>query len=67
MVSKKRQRTDLLSIDKTGGSSLLKMAAQPPRNSLDLTAQRLEDKAKSAGMNKRIRTSAGELRVCVWD
>ncbi|XP_057534094.1 uncharacterized protein LOC130812592 isoform X2 [Amaranthus tricolor] len=63
MVSKKRQRTDLLSIDKTGGSSLLKMAAQPPRNSLDLTAQRLEDKAKSAGMNKRIRTSAGELRV----
>lgn len=60
--SKKRQRTDFLSNDKPGGSSLLKMAGQP-RNLVDHSAQKLEDKAKGAGMNKRFRTSAGELRV----
>ncbi|XP_021858656.2 uncharacterized protein [Spinacia oleracea] len=62
MGSKKRQRTDILSNEKPGGSSLLKMAGQP-RNLADLSAQRLEDKAKCAGMNKRFRTSGGDLRV----
>lgn len=62
---KKRQRIDLLSNDKAGGASLLKMAGQPPRNLLDQSAQRLEDKAKCGGMNKRFRTTAGELRVCI--
>lgn len=60
---KKRQRIDLLSNDKAGGASLLKMAGQPPRNLLDQSAQRLDDKAKCGGMNKRFRTTAGELRV----
>lgn len=64
MGSKKRQRTDILSNEKPGGSSLLKMAGQP-RNLADLSAQRLEDKAKCAGMNKRFRTSGGDLRVSI--
>ncbi|XP_021716364.1 uncharacterized protein LOC110684251 isoform X2 [Chenopodium quinoa] len=62
MVSKKRQRAEFLSNDKPSGSSLLKMAGQP-RNLADQSAQRLEDRAKSSGMNKRFRTSATELRV----
>uniref|UniRef100_A0A803NCR0 Uncharacterized protein n=1 Tax=Chenopodium quinoa TaxID=63459 RepID=A0A803NCR0_CHEQI len=62
MGSKKRQRTDFLSHDKPNGSSLLKMAGQP-RNLVDQSAQRLEDRAKPSGMNKRFLTSATELRV----
>lgn len=63
ILSKKRQRSELSSNEKPGGSGLLKMAGQPSRNLLDHSAQRLEDKTKCGSLSKRFRSSAADLRV----
>ncbi|XP_021730540.1 uncharacterized protein LOC110697476 [Chenopodium quinoa] len=48
--------------ERSGGSNLLKMGAQSHRNSPDLATQKLEDRSKNMGHNKRARTPMGEMR-----
>lgn len=64
LTSKKRQRSDLSSSDRASGITVVKLGSQIHRNSHDTVNQRLEDKAKS-GLNKRIRTSVADVRVCI--
>lgn len=59
---KKLQRSELLINERSGGSNL-KISSQMHRNSSDLSAHRLEDRAKNAPMSKRFRSSAAEPRV----
>lgn len=66
LISKKRQRSDLSSSERSSGVNLAKMGSQVHRNSNDSVSQRLEDKTKSIGINKRVRTSvADDQRVCI--
>lgn len=60
--SKKPQRSELFMNERLGGSNL-KMGSQLHRNSSDLLAHRLEDRAKNAALNTRFRPSVTELRV----
>ncbi|KAA8539132.1 hypothetical protein F0562_025824 [Nyssa sinensis] len=62
MNSKKKQRNELLTNERSGGSNL-KMGAQLHRNPLDLVTQRLEDRAKNVVLNKRVRTSVAETQA----
>jgi hypothetical protein len=63
LSSKKRP---LSSSERSGGVNLAKMGSQIHRNSHDtVTTQRLEDRTKSIGLNKRVRTSAADVRVCI--
>lgn len=62
--SKKQQRTDMLS---TEMSNLLKIGTQVHRHSPDLATQRMEDRTKNVVLNKRVRTSVAEIRVCILD
>lgn len=64
LSSKKRQRSDISS-ERTSGVNIAKMGGQIHRNGHDLLTQRLEDRPKSMGLNKRVRTSVADLRVCV--
>ncbi|MQM03107.1 hypothetical protein Taro_035881 [Colocasia esculenta] len=63
LISRKRQRNDVLSAERSSGASLMKMGNQVHQNPLDLVAQRLEERAKSVVPNKRMRSSAGEVRA----
>ncbi|MBA0553082.1 hypothetical protein Golob_012299 [Gossypium lobatum] len=62
LSSKKRQRSDISS-GRTSGVSITKMGSQIHRNGHDLLTQRLEDRPKSMGLNKRVRTSVADLRA----
>ncbi|KAA3471709.1 spectrin beta chain, brain [Gossypium australe] len=62
LSSKKRQRSDISS-ERTSGVSIAKMGSQIHRNGHDLLTQRLEDRPKSMGLNKRVRTSVADLRA----
>ena len=64
LSSKKRQRTDS-STDWGGGVNFTKMGGQLHRNSSDILTQKAEAKASSSTMNKRIRTSVADVRVCI--
>lgn len=64
LVSRKRQKSDL-SAEKFGGSNLLKMGTQTSQNPLESLSLRLEDRAKNVAPNKRFRSSAAEVRVCI--
>ncbi|KAJ7981161.1 Spectrin beta chain, brain 3 [Quillaja saponaria] len=64
LSSKKRQRSDLTS-ERASGVNLTKISSQSNRNTNDPTTQKLEDKAKSFGLNKRIRTSVSVADVRV--
>ncbi|GMP99034.1 hypothetical protein CsSME_00046675 [Camellia sinensis var. sinensis] len=58
--SKKRQRNDLLSNERSGGASVSKVGSQILRNPNDHATQRFEDKTTRTtglGLKKRIRTS----------
>lgn len=48
--------------ERSSGSNL-KTSLQLNRNSSDLLAHRVEDRAKNASLNKRFRSSVAELRV----
>lgn len=61
MTSKKRN--ELLANERPVGSNL-KMGNQMHRNSSDLVHQKLEDRPKNVILNKRVRTSVAETRVC---
>lgn len=62
---RKQQRNDLLPNEKSVGLNSLKMGTQIHRSSPDLVSQRLEDRTKSVVMNKRVRTSMADIRVCI--
>ncbi|XP_050205621.1 uncharacterized protein LOC126655455 isoform X2 [Mercurialis annua] len=55
--SKKRQRSELSLNERLNGASLTNMGSQIHRNSRDIMTQRLENRAKSVGLNKRVRTT----------
>ncbi|XP_044479034.1 uncharacterized protein LOC123206008, partial [Mangifera indica] len=60
---KKLPRNDMLTNERPGGTNMLKMGALMQRNSPDFLPQRLEDRTKSVGLNKRVRTSVAETRA----
>ncbi|XP_039031195.1 uncharacterized protein LOC120165825 isoform X2 [Hibiscus syriacus] len=62
LSSKKRQRSDISS-ERTSGVNITNMGSQILRNDHDLMTQRLEDRPKSMGLNKRVRTSVADLRA----
>lgn len=64
LTSKKRQRIDLSS-QRSSGINLIKAGSQIHRTPHDTMTQRLEDRAKNAVLNKRIRTSVADQRVCI--
>ncbi|XP_022752570.1 uncharacterized protein LOC111301277 isoform X2 [Durio zibethinus] len=61
LSSKKRQRSDI-SCERTSGVNMAKMGSQIHRNPHDIMTQRLEDRPKGVGLNKRVRTSVADLR-----
>lgn len=65
--SKKHQRNGTTANERSGGSNLSKMASQNHRNSSELLTQGLEDRSKNVVLNKRVRSSMAELRVCMKD
>lgn len=60
--SKKHQRNEIPTNERSGGSNLLKTGTQIQRNPPDVVTQRLEDRTKSFVLNKRSRTSIAEIR-----
>ncbi|XP_062083040.1 uncharacterized protein LOC133789279 [Humulus lupulus] len=63
LTSKKRQRSDLLSSERSSGINLIKGGSQIHRTSHDTMVQRMEDRAKNGLLNKRIRTSVADQRA----
>jgi len=61
---KKRQRTDLSS-DRGSGVNLTKMGNQIHKIPNDNLTQRSEARTSNSMLNKRIRTSVADVRVCV--
>ncbi|XP_065865954.1 uncharacterized protein [Euphorbia lathyris] len=59
---KKRQRSEHLSNERSNGGTMTKMGNQVRRNTQDNMGQRLEDRAKSVGLNKRVRSSVADTR-----
>ncbi|KAG8644758.1 hypothetical protein MANES_11G161400v8 [Manihot esculenta] len=57
LSSKKRQRSELSLNERSNGA---KMGSQIHRNPHDIMAQRLEERSKNVGMNKRVRTSVAD-------
>lgn len=58
LISKKQQTHE-----RSGGSNLLKMGTQSRRSSPDLVTQKLEERNKNIGLNKRARTPVGDMRA----
>lgn len=65
LSSKKRQRSDLSSSERSNGANLVKLGSQIHKNPQENMTQRLEDRAKSVGFNKRVRTSVADVRADV--
>ncbi|XP_038710582.1 uncharacterized protein LOC120005165 isoform X2 [Tripterygium wilfordii] len=61
--SKKQQRNDSFTSERSGGLNILKMGVQSHRNPSDLGSPRLEDRTKSLVLQKRVRSSIAELRA----
>ena len=62
--SKKQLRNEILMNERLSGSNLLKMGSLIHRNPSEVVNPRLEDRAKNIILNKRVRTSVTENRVC---
>ncbi|XP_038707466.1 uncharacterized protein LOC120002747 isoform X2 [Tripterygium wilfordii] len=62
LSTRKRQRSDLSFDERLVGSKLANVGNQNQRSFHDLTPQRLEDKARNIGLNKRVRTPV----IDVW-
>ncbi|KAL3520888.1 hypothetical protein ACH5RR_019037 [Cinchona calisaya] len=60
--SKKQQRNEVLTNERSGSSSL-KMGNQMHRSPSDFVHQKLEDRSKNVMLNKRVRTSVAETRA----
>lgn len=61
-ASKKQQRNELLTNDRSG-SACLKIGNQMNRSPSDIVLQKLEDRSKNGTLNKRVRTSVAETRA----
>lgn len=61
--SKKPQRNELLPNDQAGALNS-KIGTQIYRNPIEVVNQRVEDRPKNVLLNKRVRTSVAETRVC---
>ncbi|XP_043712575.1 uncharacterized protein LOC122661267 isoform X2 [Telopea speciosissima] len=61
--SRKKQRSELLSSERSGGTNLLKMGGQIHQNRPSLVTQRLEERTKNAVPNRRVRTSVAVAEV----
>ncbi|XP_050369602.1 uncharacterized protein LOC126787743 isoform X2 [Argentina anserina] len=62
LTSKKRQRSDLSSSERSNGVGLVKLGSQIPKNPHGVMTQRLEDRSKGAGLSKRVRTSVADVQ-----
>ncbi|XP_075496929.1 uncharacterized protein LOC142533892 isoform X1 [Primulina tabacum] len=62
MTSKKQQRVELMTNERSNGSNL-KIGSQMHRNSSDLGNQKLDDRSNNVVLNKRMRSSVTETRV----
>lgn len=65
LSSKKRQRTDILSIERSG-VDLEKVKSQLRGSPRDMVNARLEQRPKNVALVKRVRTSVADMRVCIW-
>lgn len=63
ITNKKQQRNEVITPERSACLNL-KMGTQINRNSPDLVTQKLEDRPKTVLLNKRVRTSVAEARVC---
>lgn len=61
--TKKTQRNESLTNDQAGSTNS-KIGTQVYRNPAELVNQRVEDRPKNVLLNKRVRTSVAETRVC---
>ena len=64
---KKQQRNDIITNERSGGLNFMKIGSQSSRNPAELVNQKAEDRAKNAVLNKRVRSSVAEIRVCSLD
>lgn len=64
LSSKKRQRTDILSVERSG-VDLEKVKSQFRGSPRDMVNARLEQRSKNVGLVKRVRTSVADMRVCI--
>lgn len=62
-TSKKQQRGDLLMNERSGGPTL-KIGNQIHRSPSDIISQKMEDRPKNVILNRRVRTSLADTRVC---
>ncbi|KAL4011417.1 hypothetical protein IC575_028475 [Cucumis melo] len=62
MSSKKRQRSEVSSSERLSGGNLSKVGSQIHRNGHDVVIYRMEDRAKSVGLNKRARSSISDVQ-----
>ncbi|KAM1100254.1 hypothetical protein FF1_006701 [Malus domestica] len=65
LSSKKRQRSDLSSSERSNGVNVVKLGSQIYKNPRENMTQRFEDRAKSVRFNKRFRTSVADVRADV--
>ncbi|KAJ6717232.1 SPECTRIN BETA CHAIN BRAIN [Salix koriyanagi] len=63
LSSKKRQRSELSLNEKSNLANVAKAAGQIHRNPHDIMTQRLEDKTKSIGLNKRVRNPVADVQA----
>lgn len=61
-TSKKQQRGELLTNERSGGSNL-KIGNQIHRSSSDIVSHKMEDRPKNVILNKRVRTSMADTRI----
>ncbi|KAL6503658.1 hypothetical protein OROGR_025581 [Orobanche gracilis] len=66
MSSKKQQRNEMLTNERTSGSTL-KTGSQIHRNNADFGSQKFDERAKNVTRSKRLRTSVAETREGPWE
>lgn len=62
MSSKKPQRKELLTSERSSGSTV-KIGSQLHRNTSEIGSQKFDDRPKNGVLNKRVRTSVADPRV----
>lgn len=62
-ATRKQQRNELLINERASGSNM-KMGTQIHRGPSELVTQKSDDRPKNGTLNKRVRTSVAETRVC---
>lgn len=62
--SRKQQRTEVITNERSSGLNLLKIGNQSSRNPGELVSPKMEERTKNVVLKKRVRTSVAEIRVC---